>query len=109
MNTPTEYDLRVDAFGRQWLEAHPEALAFDFRHHPGVTVLSREQELITLYDAFDAGYSMGCSCDMGPTFEVGIAVPLSDGRSYRIAIQSTDDDIDVGAILRGILAVENWR
>jgi hypothetical protein len=108
MSTPTEYDLRVDAFGRQWLEAHPEALAFEMQYRPGLEVLPREDELITLYDDFESGG--GCpTCDMGPTFEVGITVPVNDGRYLRIAIQYGNDSIDVGAVVRAVLAVTNWE
>ena len=109
MSEPTEYDLRVDAFGRQWLKDHPEKLAFRLQGEPYVSVKPRGEALVELYDSFDEGYSSGCSCDMGPTFEVGLSVPLSDWSYYRISLQYGDDQIDVGAIIRAVLAVSDWR
>lgn len=110
MNPSTEFDLRVDAFGRKWLEAHPEMLAFD-PSQPIPTVLPREQELVTLYDSFDAGEAGGCPTCGGesPTFEIGIVIPLSDYRFYRISLQYGADSIDIGSVLRDILAVTDWQ
>jgi len=111
MSEPTEFDLRVDAFGRKWLEAHPDALAFEKRHDPDLVVLPREKDLIALYDSFDAGYSGGCPTCGGesPTFEIGIVVPLSDYRFFRISLQYGADSIDIGSVLRDILAVTDWQ
>ncbi len=104
------YEQRIDAFARQWMTEHPERLASQLYRNTQID----NSQLITLYCRFEDGYSYSEYTYDPATFEIGFLVPVANvgmRAAFSVSMQYGEEEIDVGVILRGVLAVDvdKWR